>query len=343
MNSLERCQTVLRHEIPDRVPVIPQDYHMAMRYSGLNHLNFHTDPVKMAEAHLKFMNDFDLDGVIIGADTVCLAEAVGCKVAYSEGQCPRHVAGCLDNYDNIKDLKVPDPYTTARMPVWIEATRILAEKIGREKLVIARADQGAFSLASMMRGMEDFLMDIAAEEDEAGIHELLKYCNACMLEFIKALQKAGAHVVTTGDSISGPQVVAPRTYMKYSLPYETEMTEACDDLGIPFAIHICGRTDPILEAWSGTGCAIMELDHKTDYRAARKVTVGKNVLLGNLDTTMMYSGATADVTEAVRLLLEETLPDGDLILSSGCLLGADTPFENIEAMNEAAKKYGVYR
>jgi uroporphyrinogen-III decarboxylase len=130
--------------------------------------------------------------------------------------------------------------------------------------------------------------------------------------------------------------------MKYSLPYETEMTNACRALGIPFAIHICGRTDPILEAWSGTGCAIMELDHKTDYKLARKVTAGKNVLLGNLDTSMMYSGTPADVTEAVRSLMEDTMPGGDLILSSGCLLGAGTPFENIEAMNEAAKKYGVY-
>jgi MtaA/CmuA family methyltransferase len=324
------------------VPVIPQDYHVAMRYAGLNHLNFHTDPVKMAEAHLKFVNDFDLDGVSIGADTVCLAEAVGCKVAYSEEQCPRHLAGCLEDYGGVKSLEVPDPYTAGRMPVWIEATRILSEKIGDSKLVVARADQGAFSLASMMRGMEDFLMDVVAGEDHDGIVELLKFCNACMLEFIKALQKAGAHVVTTGDSISGPQVVSPDVYMKYSLPYETEMTNACRALGIPFAIHICGRTDPILEAWSGTGCAIMELDHKTDYKLARKVTAGKNVLLGNLDTSMMYSGTPADVTEAVRSLMEDTMPGGDLILSSGCLLGADTPFENIEAMNEAAKKYGVY-
>jgi uroporphyrinogen-III decarboxylase len=195
----------------------------------------------------------------------------------------------------------------------------------------------------MMRGMEDFLMDTADPDLEDGITELLKYCNACMLEFIKALKETGAHVVTTGDSISGPQVVAPAVYLKYSLPYETEMTRECDKLGIPFAIHICGRTDPILEAWSATGCAIMELDHKTDYKLARKVTVGKNVLLGNLDTSMMYSGTPADVDDAVRHLMDETLPYGDLILSSGCLLGADTPFENVAAMNEAAKKYGVYK
>jgi uroporphyrinogen decarboxylase len=224
MNSLERCKRVLSHEIPDRVPVIPQDYHVAMRYAGYHHGEFHSDPVKMADAHIKFVRDFDLDGVIIGADTVCLAEAVGCKVAFSDDACPRHEEGCLSGYAAVDELRVPDPFTAARMPVWIEATRICAEKIGREKLVIARADQGAFSLASMMRGMQDFLLDVAMEEDAEGIHKLLKYCNACMLAFIKALQSVGAHVVTSGDSISGPGVVSPKTYMEYAHPDEKSLS-----------------------------------------------------------------------------------------------------------------------
>ena len=86
-----------------------------------------------------------------------------------------------------------------RLPVWVDTVKKVAERIGNEYLVVGRADQGAFSLASMMRGMEDFFMDIAvAASDEKlkrRMHKLLQYCNDCQFEFVKALKAAGAGVI----------------------------------------------------------------------------------------------------------------------------------------------------
>ena len=112
-------------------------------------------------------------------------------------------------------------------------------------------------------------------EEKESIHALLRYCNDCMHEFIKALHSVGAHVVTTGDSISGPSVVSPAVYREYSFPYEFDMAGRCKKLGIPFSIHICGHTDPILETWVETGAEIFEIDHKTTFAKARRPHVGK--------------------------------------------------------------------
>lgn len=343
MNSLERCMTVLEHKIPDRIPVIPQDHHVAMKQYGLNHGQFHHNPELMRDSQLKYMFDMDLDGTLIGADTACLSEAVGCKVDFEDTQCPRTVSGFIEDYRQVKDLKIPDPYSAGRMPVWVEATRLIAKEVGKTHLVIGRADQGAFSLASMMRGMEDFLIDIACGEEEEGIHALLRYCNEVMWTFILALKEAGAHVVTSGDSISGPSVVNPKVYMEYSYPYEKELSRRCKEIGVYFSTHICGYTDPILEAWSDTGSDIMELDTKTDFDLARKITVGKNVLFGNIDTTLLYNGTADEVYESSRNLIECAMPHGDFILSSGCLMGENTPVANVRAMVIAAKEHGVYK
>lgn len=342
MNSYERCMTVLNHGIPDRVPVIPQDHHVAMRYAGFNHGNFHTDPYKMMEAQLRYMEDFDMDGTLIGADTVCLAEAVGCQIAITDDHCPRPLSGCLTDYSHLDKLKLPDPYSSGRMPVWVEATRLIADRVGKDKLVIARADQGAFSLASMMRGMQDFLEDVVSEEYEDEIHELLRYCNECMWVFIEALVQAGAHVVTTGDSISGPGVVSPRVYKEYSYPYEKDITERCHKLGTKFSIHICGKADQILEDWVDTGCDLMELDDRTNFALARKASLGKSTLFGNLNTTLLFNGTPKQVYEASRDLIAQVMPYGDFILSSGCLVSDAAPFENMKAMVDAAKDFGVY-
>ena len=45
---------------------------------------------------------------------------------------------------------------------------------------------------------------------------------------------------------------------------------------------------------------------------------------------------------AAREAIEILGPGGELILGPGCALGSDTPADNIHALVEAAKKYGVY-
>lgn len=343
MNGLERSLLAIYHKKPDRVPVIPQDSHVAAYLAGYDQIEYAKDPVKIANAHLECTERFDFDGIIMGADTTVLAEAVGVEVAYSKEEGPRPVAGCISDYSKVKDLKPINPWKDARMPVWIEATRLLVEKAGKDKLIVARADQGAFSLASMMRGMQDFLMDVALGEEKEGIHALLRYCHECMYEFIKALKSVGAHVTTTGDSISGPGVVSPEVYNEYSFPYELDMSNRCKQLGIPFAIHICGKTDPILDKWVETGAEIFEIDHKTDFKLAREKTVGKVCLLGNLDTSeVMYRGRPELVEKKAKEIIDICMPHSGLILSSGCLLGGDTPPENLQALSDSARKYGVY-
>jgi len=212
---------------------------------------------------------------------------------------------------------------------------------------MARADQGAFSLASMMRGMQDFLMDIAMAEDDPElvdkIMRLLKFCNDAQFEFIKALVGAGAHVVTTGDSISGPSVCSPNVYRKYSLPFEKDMVQRCNAIGVPYSIHICGATEAIIPDWMTAGAPIWEIDHKTDFTVAREQTKGKTTLFGNLDTSsVMFLGKPELVIEKSREVIEIAKPDPGFILSSGCMLGAKTPPENLAAMVEAAEKYGYY-
>jgi uroporphyrinogen-III decarboxylase len=114
-------------------------------------------------------------------------------------------------------------------------------------------------------------------------------------------------------------------------------------LGIPLAIHICGKTDKILEQWVTTETEIFEIDHKTDFKKARELTVGKICLLGNLDCSeVLFEGTPELVEKNAKEVIEICMPDSGFILSSGCLIGANTPPENMQALADSAKKYGVY-
>ncbi|MCP4399995.1 MAG: hypothetical protein GY801_22145 [bacterium] len=343
MNALERCLAAIHHKKLDRVPVIPQASHVFARLAGYDLSEYSQDPNKMANAHVEGIERFGFDGTFMGGDTAILAEACGVEAEYSPTYGPRLTGHLLDNLEDVKKLKVIDPWKDGRLRNWLEALRIILEKMGDTHCIIARADQGAFSLACLLRGIENAMLDFAMNEQPELLHELLQYCNACILEFIKALKSVGAPVVTSGEGLAGPSVVSPKIYSQYALPYEIQLVKETKKLDVPLAIHICGKTDKILENWVTTGTEIFEIDHKTDFTKARELTVGKICLLGNLDCSgVLIEGSPELVEEKAKDVIDISMPDSGFILSSGCLIGANTPPENMQALADSAKKYGVY-
>jgi uroporphyrinogen-III decarboxylase len=77
-------------------------------------------------------------------------------------------------------------------------------------------------------------------------------------------------------------------------------------------------------------------------RIAKDHARGKATLLGNIDTNILTYGTPQDVDEACRAAIETLAPDYGFILGPGCAMGPETPADNIHALVEAAKKYGVY-
>jgi uroporphyrinogen decarboxylase len=346
MNSLERCLAAMNHQKPDRIPVIPQAAQVFARLAGYDFAEYARDPKKIANAHIEGIERFGFDGTVIcGADTAILAEACGVPTEYSPAYGPRLSGHLLEKLEDVRKLKVVDPWKDGRLRNWIEAVRIVLEKMGDQYYIIARADQGAFSLACLLRGIENAMLDFATNEQPELLHELLRYCNACIIEFIKALKSVGAPVVTSGDGLSGTSVVSPKIYMQYALPYQIELAQATKKIGVPLAIHICGNTDKIFEQWVTTQAEMFEIDHKTNFQRARQLTVGKICLLGNLDCSGVLFEGTPELIEAkAKEVIDICLPDnGGFILSSGCLIGANTPPENMQALADSAKKYGVYQ
>ena len=113
--------------------------------------------------------------------------------------------------------------------------------------------------------------------------------------------------------------------------------------GIP-SLHICGKTEAILEEMTRTGAKILELDHSVDLAAA-KAEVGTRVCIqGNLNPTgVLLTGEPNDVEAESRACIEKASKEGGFILSSGCEIPLNAPLENIKAMVSAAKRFGVYR
>ncbi len=343
MTSYERCMAALHWERPDRVPVVPQNSDMAIHLAGYDMIEASRDPVKLAISLLQSQSRFGYDGILLGPDAAILAEAVGCETVYRADDPPAIVGCAIQNLSEVKNLKVPDMAKDGRMHVWLDAIRIIRQRIGKSVFLICRADQCAFSLAALIYGMENLSLAIAEGEQSAEIEALLRYAHECHIAFARAIRDAGADMTTCGDSYGGPALIGPQTYETLTFPWEKAAANYIQkELGIPYSIHICGNTQGIHHIWPKTGAACFEVDHLTDIASLRRTTVGKNALLGNLDTGLLCYGTAGEVETECRKLFNLMGKESGFLLSSGCSMSTNSSPDLLAAMVDAAKEYGTY-
>jgi len=343
MTAVERTETVLAGGIPDRVPVDLHDTLVAARVSGLPFPEFYRDGEAIAVGLIASWREYGHDVLLIDGGTSTLAAACGVGVEFLEDSTPVSLAPAIGSLDHIDQLVLPDPATSRPLQEMLKATRIVANEVGEGGFVMGIADQGPFSLASMILGMEEFLVVQMEPGSRDKLHQLLDFCEEAYYCYAVAQVEAGAHLVSMGESIAGPDVCSPAIYREIAFPHEERVTKRLLREGIRVQNHICGNATPIVADMVETGAVALGLDFKCDLPAIKEATRGRATIVGTIDPSGIVSrGTPDDVTEAAREELAILGPGGGLILGAGCALPPDTPADNIHALIEAGHRYGRY-
>ncbi|MBC8336171.1 MAG: uroporphyrinogen decarboxylase family protein [Anaerolineales bacterium] len=344
MNSIERTLLTLEGKLPDRVPVDLHNFLVTARLMNVgSYADYFRDGEAMAEGQIMAWKRFGHDVLIIENGTAALAGALGVEVRFQSDSAPVATTPVLKSLDEVDKLKLPDPYKDPILSELLKATRIVVDQIGDQAFVIGRADQGPFSLACELRGMGDFLLDLAKNKQPEKIEQLLDFCRQVCHRFAVAQIEQGAHATSIGDSSSGPDVISPTYYRKFAYPYVKRLLDDLKSQNILLAYHICGNSTSIIDDMVSTGAAILEIDQKADMTKAKFAANGRTTLLGPIDPSGIMAHATPDaVAEKCREALDILAPGGGFILGPGCALPAFTPDDNIFAMIETAKEYGHY-
>jgi len=343
MNSIERTRLVLQHELPDRVPVdLPNFMVTARRMGTENYADFFRDGEAMAEGQIESWRRFRHDVITIENGTAALAEACGVSVIYQSESAPVATEPAIRSLDEVDKLVVPDPYTHPLLSQMLLATRIIVNEIGREAFIKARGDQGPFSLACEIRGMSQFMLDLALGEQEDKIHQLLDFCRQVTYRYCLAQIEQGAHATSIGDSPSGPDLLSPRFYRKYAYPHVKRLVDDLHAQDVILSYHICGNATPIVGDMVSSGADMLELDQKADMHASKTATLGKATIVGPVDPSeVMANGTPQRVSQKCQEALRILSPGSGFILAPGCALPPSTPDVNIDAMVTAAREFGA--
>ncbi|MDP6044638.1 MAG: uroporphyrinogen decarboxylase family protein [Phycisphaerae bacterium] len=338
MTGLERITAALKGEQADTVPIMLHNFMMAARQAGLTQTQYRSDPQSIARAFIESVERYKYDGILVDIDTATLAGAVGVPVEYLDDDPAVCHVGCIDDLSAVASLPDPDVGADEHIQIWLEAVRLLADHFGDEICVRGNCDQGPFALACMMRGMQNWMMDLMDPGAEDNVLALLEYCTEATSQFVNLMSKTGAHVISNGDSPAGPSMISPAMYRQFGLPYEQRIVAVSHAAGLPYILHICGDTSLILDDILETGADAMELDYKTDVTAACEKMAGKMCFVGNIDPSgVLGLGSVQDVERETVKLLDVFADNPRFILNAGCALPPETPSENIETMIKIAR------
>ncbi len=207
-----------------------------------------------------------------------------------------------------------------------------------------------FETAYALRGYEQIFMDFIQNPEfvSALFDKLLEINLAGTRRFLDA---AGAYVdvFRTGDDLAAQNglLMSPAMYRRFIKPVQEKyfaFVKAHTDARIFY--HSDGNVEPLLDDLIEIGIdAINPVQPSAlgDLNAIKARFGDRVTFWGAIDThRVLPYGTAAEVAEEVRQRIRELGAGGGYVLSSVHSILVDVPPENVLAMADAARRYGVY-
>jgi len=271
------------------------------------------------------VQEMELDTFCLVADLSLEAEACGCEVRFSKENLPVVTSHPVSSTSDVAKLRVPDPSKDGRMHVILDTIKHIGKHYAMIKVAVVT---GPFTLAAHLAGTELYLdLRRNREKVEAILDFTLKVAN----RYAKELIRAGTDMILLAEPVSSQ--LSPADYETFSLPRTQEFISG---LGKPCILHMCGKTDHLLEKMCNSGAAALSVDN-IDIRWAIDTVPREIVLAGNISTSSFWMSSPEDIREETSKLLDVVKGRREFIIAPGCDLAPNIPLENIISFVRAAK------
>lgn len=337
--SLERVMCYLKGEKPQRVACFPLILNHAARVLGVPVGVYNRDGKVMGNAHVAAFRRYGNDLILIFSTTSTLAEAMGTKMEFFDEDAPQISEPFLKQHSDISKLKLPDFSKDGRLPVYMEATEICVKEVGSE-VVVSTVFGGPLTTAAALYPVELLTRDMI--KNPAWVHELLEICTQAGIRFIDEILKRGALPIIV-EPIGSGSLVSPRHFKEFVAPYLKRLADHVHQTGggMPAVLHICGKTTPNFKAMLEADFDIWSLD-ACDLGEAKAAAGHRVALVGNVIPANLLKNSPEEIDAEAREICEKMGDKVGFILGSGCEVPINTPPENIDALINAARKYGKY-
>jgi [methyl-Co(III) methanol-specific corrinoid protein]:coenzyme M methyltransferase len=302
-----------------------------MKATGVNFSEAHTDPQKMAKLAATSFHLFGFQCAVAPFDVAIEAEVLGCPINFYTNVDPQEIL-----YPTVKekrvggssDIKLPaDLAGAGRVPMVREALRLLKEDIG-EQVPIATYIMGPFTIAGQTMELDVLLKLCLKQPDQ--VSEILSSYAKLVIDLAKTYFDAGADYITIREMGACSDVLRPALFRNLVEPHLKNIFQKAPG---PMVLHICGKSNGIIDSMNRCGAKALSVDQKNDLAETRKILGPEPILFGNFDPyNVLVKGTPEDVVRAV----EQCVLGGVDAIWPGCDIWPTAPRENMEALMRAA-------
>jgi uroporphyrinogen-III decarboxylase len=376
MSAEERIKRAINLEIPDKVPIYMSLSFFAAKYANITTEDFMNNKDNYFTAMDKVYTDFggwDSIWATGGLDYYNTAFVFGMQMKYPGRDLPSNALFQLveapimteEDYDTILQKGWPaftaEIMTRIRPDIFygpdakakVKEARLkwssqLNKDIstwknrGVEPLVGGFAGN-PFSTLSLMRSLEKFIVDLYRNPDKV-LATLEAIAQRVIETGLVQVRASGIKRIFFADSRSCSGLLSLKFFEEFSFPFMKKIIDAFAQEGIISVLHFdqdWTKNLPYFLELPKKKC-ILQLDGFTDIFKAKEILRQHMCILGDVPASLLALGTPERVEDYVKRLIEIVGKDGGFILGAGCEVPINAKEENLRAMIEAGRKYGLY-
>ncbi|MFC4805717.1 uroporphyrinogen decarboxylase family protein [Filifactor villosus] len=314
----------------DRVFFLPDMATNGLKFLGCTSYEVYEDPERQFELARRMNEEFESDFIYSFCDGAIFCETLGLELLKPDHDFPSVMSHPIQSVQDIRGLKVPDPYMDGRMPTNLKSLEKIASGIDKPLYV---SIQGPFTLAVQLAGATHLLREIIRNPEF--VEELLDFTFETVLAYAKAVNKVGAMYISISEP--GTVTLSPENFKHYVTP---RVNRIFDELTCWKGMHICGDTSHFLPLMLECRLDAVSLDQIMDYRRVMPLIPENIVLIGNLDPIELVGrGSVEEIEEETTKLCENMKKYRNFLCALGCNCLNDTPDENLRSAIRTARSY----
>jgi len=347
MTSKERIEALLAKNSVDHVGLFLFARGFCARNTGIPLKDFYMDPKKSLKAQICTSQMYGQDeNMKFGfASAVAWDFGGGIKMPSGEyDQTPIVVRYPVESEEAISKLEMPDFDRAGMLPLNMEFCR-LQEKAG---LVRTMSIGDPLMYAASLCGLERLMKWMIKKPELA--HKLLRFVTGFCVELANHWIKTfGTENIEfrTSTPTSSNQVISPKQFKEFCLPYLKELHEKVLNMGTKYIYtHICGDQNQNLPYYAEVPVGepgIVSFGHEVELTKAIEYLGDRCIIVGNVEPKVLLTGTPRQVYQLSKECIEKGkfAPRG-FILGSGCELPPLAPPCNVWAMRKAINDFGWY-
>ncbi|MFA9392193.1 MAG: uroporphyrinogen decarboxylase family protein [Prolixibacteraceae bacterium] len=325
--GLDLIRKAFHRQNVERIPWVPFVGCHAAQLIGKNADEYLKSTELMVEGVSKAIELYQPDGIPVAFDLQIEAEALGCKLHWSDVNPPSVTSHPLLEGVKLENLKVPCA-CKGRIPVVLETTRLLRDQ--HPDIALYGLITGPFTLALHLLGTDIFMKMF---EDPDYVEELMLFTTKVATSMAEHYIQAGCDVIAVVDPMISQ--IDPDSFSTFVKSHTTNLFNSIREADALSSYFVCGNATQNIDLMCACGPDNISIDENIDLKLV-KATADKHQISfgGNIKLTVVLLMGTTEDAQRDALECMDIGGKQGFILAPGCDLAMATPIENIQAISE---------